>query len=120
MCDDACSRKVLSICLILVTATIRNGVNRMLGVVRAAGYGTRLAFRGLKMRPCKGVEPRLVAENETEYSADVVDFCWRQSESSRLRRIEALEYENNLLRRTASEIQIELARLEKFGSTGTG
>jgi hypothetical protein len=64
------------------------------------------------MSICNGVEPRVVPDDGS--GADVYDFCSRQSETNRLRRIEALEYENELLRRTASEIQIELMHLQKL------
>lgn len=47
-------------------------------------------------------------------SADVYDFGARHTESSRFRRIKALEHENALLKRMVSEIGIEIARLRKL------
>jgi hypothetical protein len=71
------------------------------------------------MRSCNRVELRVVAPDDDAVSgADVYDFCSRQTESSRLRRIEVLEYENELLRRTASAIQIQLIRCRKSGGQG--
>lgn len=70
------------------------------------------------MRSCDGVELCLVPNDDAGSSADVFDFRARHFESSRLRRIEALEYENDLLRRTASEIQIELIRLKNLSIRG--
>jgi hypothetical protein len=46
-------------------------------------------------------------------SANVYDFSARQTESSRLRHIKALEHENALLTRMVSEIRIEMMRLRK-------
>jgi hypothetical protein len=46
--------------------------------------------------------------------ANVYDFGARQTEGGRLRRIRALEHENALLTRMASEVGIELARLRKL------
>jgi hypothetical protein len=47
-------------------------------------------------------------------SADVYDFGARQTESSRFRRIKALEQENASLTRMVSQIGIEIARLRKL------
>jgi hypothetical protein len=47
-------------------------------------------------------------------SADVYDFGVRQTESSQLRRIKALERENALLMHIASETGIEIARLRNL------
>jgi hypothetical protein len=60
------------------------------------------------MRYFNKVELRLVPDGPASSSADVFDFRSRQAESSRLRRIAALEYENELLRRAASAIQLQL------------
>lgn len=46
--------------------------------------------------------------------ANVYDFGARQTESSRLRCIKALEQENALLTRMVSEIGNDIARLRKF------
>lgn len=46
--------------------------------------------------------------------ANVYDFGARRMESSRLRRIRALEQENALLARMVSEIGIEMVRLRKL------
>ena len=46
-------------------------------------------------------------------SADIYDFFSKQTESDRLRRIREFEEENALLRRTVSEIQIEIVMLRK-------
>ena len=46
-------------------------------------------------------------------SADIYDFQSKQTESKRLRRIKELEQENGLLKRTISEIQIDIVRLRK-------
>lgn len=74
---------------------------------------------GVKMHSCNGAGLRVVVpDDDTVSGADVYDFCSRQTENSRLRRIEALEYENELLRRTASEIRIQLIRLWKLDDRG--
>jgi hypothetical protein len=70
------------------------------------------------MSSCNGVQLRLVPENGADSGADVFDIRTKQSEGSRLRRIAALEYENELLRRTASEIRIELIWLEQLYDSG--
>ena len=70
------------------------------------------------MSSCNGVRLRLVPENGAGSGADVFDIRSRQSEGSRLRRIAALEYENELLRRTVSEIRIELIWLEQLCGSG--
>jgi len=46
-------------------------------------------------------------------SADIYDFPSKQTEGKRLRRIKELEQENGLLKRTISEIQIDIVRLRK-------
>jgi hypothetical protein len=47
-------------------------------------------------------------------TADIYEFRLRQTESNRRLRIKALEGENALLRRTMSELQIELVRLGRL------
>ena len=61
------------------------------------------------MRYYNKVELRLVPGGTTGLGAEVFDICSRQSESNRLHRIAALERENELLRRAASAIQVQLA-----------
>jgi hypothetical protein len=68
------------------------------------------------MRYFNKVELRLVPDGTAGSGADVFDICSRQSES--LRRIAALEYENELMRRAASAIQLHLVRNGKSGSRG--
>jgi len=70
------------------------------------------AAGGLKMRTNSGAELR--AESRlSKTSADIYDFLSKQTESNRLRRIKELEQENALLKRTISEIQIDIVRLRK-------
>lgn len=51
------------------------------------------------------------AEARAKESADVYDFVSKQLESSRVRRVKDFRAENAMLRRTASEIQMEIVRL---------
>ena len=50
-------------------------------------------------------------------SANVYDFGARQTESSRLHHIKALEHENALLTRQVSEVSIEIVRLRQALAT---
>lgn len=51
------------------------------------------------------------ADARAKESADVYDFVSKQLESSRVRRVKDFRAENAMLRRTASEIQMEIVRL---------
>jgi hypothetical protein len=65
------------------------------------------------MRLSNGVELRVVASDENHNSP--VDIC-QQPEIGFLRRIDALEHENELLRRAACAIQLYLAGDDRSGS----
>ena len=107
------SQKFISFCLRSVTATIRNKSNKTL-ILYFSG------FLGVNMRLSNGVELRIVApdEDDVDSRADLFEICSRQSEVGALRRIEALEHENELLRRAASAIQLYLAGDERSDSRG--
>lgn len=76
------------------------------------------------MRLSNGVELRLVVLDEDHRGpeahpdAHIVDFCSRQSENNALRRIEALERENEMLRAAASAIQYHVERNDGSGGRG--
>ena len=72
------------------------------------------AFWGLQMRANNWVELIYAESALPKASATVYDFGARQTESSRLRHITALEHENALLTRMVSEIGIEIVRLRKL------
>jgi hypothetical protein len=52
--------------------------------------------------------------NEQDSNENVYSLGLKQDESSRLRRIESLKHENELLMRMVAETQIEVVRLRKL------
>ena len=71
---------------------------------------SRFGHGGLKMRAGNLIDPRTGAGGPKP-TADIYEFRLRQPDSNHRQRIKALEGENELLRRTISELQIELVRL---------
>lgn len=66
------------------------------------------------MRGVKSDQLSYAESRRPELKAKVYDFGARHAESSRLQRIKALERENALLTRVASEIGTEMVRLRKL------
>jgi hypothetical protein len=66
------------------------------------------------MRPNENVGLIYFDSLVLETSAKVYDFGVRQTESSRQRRIKALEHENEVLTRAVSETRTEIVRLRKL------
>jgi hypothetical protein len=71
-------------------------------------------FLGASMRANNRFELVFPESALPKASANVYDFGTRQTDSSRLQRIKALEHENALLMRMVSEVRIEIVRLRQL------